>query len=100
MLVCQVFRAFTAVMKNCPITREWFERRVGHYRLTQLVSTITQPSINLLQEAMNMVSPLSSLSLSLSLSLSSPLGSSLSLSLPLPTNEIMQFLIHCPSPLL
>ena len=68
MLVCQVFRAFTAVMKNCPTTREWFERRVGHYRLTQLVSTITQPTINLLQEAMNMVSP-SPLSLSLSLSL-------------------------------
>ena len=54
-LVCQVFRAFTSVMKKCPVTREGFERRVGHYRLSQLVSAITKPSIDLLQEALNMV---------------------------------------------
>ena len=57
-LVCQVFRAFTSVMKRCPVTREGFERRVGHYRLSQLVSSVMQLSINLhvLQAALNMVS--------------------------------------------
>lgn len=55
-LVCSMFRAFSAVTKNCAATRQDFEHRVGHSWLFGLIAKIATPTEAVLQEALNMVS--------------------------------------------
>ena len=55
-LVCSLFSAYSAVTKNCPRTRQDFERRVSHSWLFQAIAKVITPTEAVLQEALNMVS--------------------------------------------
>jgi len=54
-LVCSLFKAFSAVTRNCPGTRQDFENRVYHNELLDKIMRVTEPSEEILQEALNMV---------------------------------------------
>ncbi len=54
-LVCGIFRAFSAVTKNCPSTRQDFEQRVAQTWLFSLITDLIIPTKHVLQEALNMV---------------------------------------------
>ena len=54
-LVCSLFKAFSAVTRNCPGTRQDFENRVNHSDLLDKIMRVTEPSEEILQEALNMV---------------------------------------------
>lgn len=55
-LVCSLFRAFSAVTKKCAATRQDFEHRVSHSWLFQAIAKVATPTEAILQEALNMVS--------------------------------------------
>lgn len=55
-LICCMFRAFSAVTKNCPSTRQDFEQRVGHSWLFTVIANVVTPTEAVLQEGLNMVS--------------------------------------------
>lgn len=54
-LVCSLFQAFSSVTRNCPITRQDFENRVNHRDLLDKITTVTVPTEEILQQALNMV---------------------------------------------
>lgn len=56
-LLCAIFKAFSAVTKDCPDTRQSFEHRVGHLQLFGAIEKVMTPTEQVLQEALNMVSP-------------------------------------------
>ena len=57
-LVCSIFKAFSAVTRNCPSTRQDFEHRVQGSWLFDTIAKFITPTEQVLQEALNMVSPL------------------------------------------
>ena len=54
MLVCKIFTSFSAVMENSETQRESFEQRVGHTKLSKLVSEVTAPTKDILQAGLDM----------------------------------------------
>ena len=56
-LVCAIFRAFSAVTKDCPVTRQSYEQRMGQSWPLGIISKVITPTEAVLQEALNMVSP-------------------------------------------